>query len=219
MGFAAALLAVAPHGAADGPAPPPATVEEGARPRPAPAWFVSANYGIAFASPPGGAHCPLPDGWIGSDHGTVVFLEAPRSCAGAGWPSSSRSFEPGTAARIDLYYAYSMRTILLPEEIPPPPPCRAVGALRFLGALRPVCEEQADGIIRRRVEADYPIGAEHEGTAILTLVTRAERLARDMPAFAAAAASVRHCTRIIREGSRTYREGSGPPCPPEGSFF
>jgi hypothetical protein len=91
--------------------------------------------------------------------------------------------------------------------------------LRFLGELRPVCEEEADGIIRRRVEADYPIGAEQEGTAILTLVTRADRLARDMPAFAAAAASVRHCTRITREGSRTYREGSGPPCPPEGSFF
>ena len=74
----------------------------------APPVYVSPNYNLSFRSPPGAYYCPLPKGWVGSDHGTILFLQRPARCGGAGYPSSSRGFEPAGLSRIDVYYGYRL---------------------------------------------------------------------------------------------------------------
>jgi hypothetical protein len=104
------------------------------------------------------------------------------------------------------------------EDEPSPLPCRRVGTIRFLAAARPLCEEQEDGLVRRSVTARYM--ADIQAEAVLTLVTRPGRLAADMAAFAAAAASMRTCTTSFRntDGS-AFTIGTGAPCPEEARWF
>ena len=64
--------------------------------------FTSVNYPMTFKAPASAFFCPLSPDWVGSDHGTTVFLARPKACYGAGYPSSSRGFEPGDFPRIVL---------------------------------------------------------------------------------------------------------------------
>src|SRR5687767_6170802 len=107
---------------------------DGSEPQPAPRQYMTGMYGLTFAVPDGATYCPLPEDWIGSDHGTTIFLERPGACGGSGYPSSSRDFA-SDPARISLFYAYWMG-----EDEPPPPPCKGVGSISFLGEARPICE-------------------------------------------------------------------------------
>src|SRR5271156_6676533 len=85
-------------------------------PTPAPSLYVTENYALTFRTPPHTTICALPDSWVGSDHGTVIFLAPPRSCGRPGFPSSSRGFR-GNVPRIEVYYAYRV-------EETPAPSCR-----------------------------------------------------------------------------------------------
>ena|SRR5215472_294217 len=49
-------------------------------PLPAPGLYVTSNYGLMAKIPKGLTYCPLPEGWEGSDHGTVLFIEPPSGC-------------------------------------------------------------------------------------------------------------------------------------------
>jgi len=185
-----------------------------APPRPAPRLYATANYGLTFRSPPGATYCPLPRDWVGSDHGTVLFLENPGDCGGSGYPSSSRNFERN-AARIELYYGYdlSVGDPLWPKQ----PPCRAAGRVRMLGAVRSLCRGSAAGLeVRARATYRADVPAE----AILTLVTRPERLARDLATFRRMAASLRTCSSLwpAVNGHRPFVVGVGPRCPRVGTF-
>lgn len=196
-----------------GAAPGGPSEPAGTAPRPAPGQYMTGAYGLTFAVPAGASYCPLPGDWIGSDHGTTIFLELPRSCGGAGYPSSSRGYEPAGAARLELYYSYWMG-----EDEPPPRACRRVGTIGFLGAARPVCEEREGGLVRRSVTARYM--ADIEAEAVLSLVTRPGRLAADMAAFAAAASSMRTCTAAFRnEDGSSFTIGTGALCPEAASWF
>lgn len=177
----------------------------------APGRYATYNYGLTFRVPAGTSYCPLPRDWVGSDHGTTIFLERPRNCAGgAGYPSISRGPEEG--ARIWIYYAYWMG-----EDERPPPPCRRVGRLQFLGRDRPVCETGIAGFVRREVRARYT--ADIAAEASFTLVTRPSRLDRDMPAFAMLVRSARTCSAVWRTpGRRPFILGVGARCPPVGTF-
>jgi hypothetical protein len=181
--------------------------------KPAPREYMSGMYGLTFAVPPGLTYCPLPEDWIGSDHGTTLYLEPPRSCGGAGYSSSSRRYDPRDLARITLYYGYWMG-----DDAPPPQPCKRVGAIRFLGKARPVCETDEGGLIMRSVTARYM--ADNEAEAVLALVTRPGRDASDMADFAAVAASMRPCaaTHHGRDGSQ-FTVGTGAPCPATAVWF
>ena len=63
-------------------------------PRRAVGDFTSSNYAITFKAPDYTYYCPLPDGWEGSDHGTILFLASPSACYGAGYPSSVADLNP-----------------------------------------------------------------------------------------------------------------------------
>jgi len=190
-------------------------------PRVAPPAYATANYGLTFRAPRGATYCPLPAGWIGSDHGTTLFLERPRRCgASASYPSTGRSFAPASLARIRLYYGY----VTWDEGEVRPPPCREIGRIPFLGRARPLCRTDDHGEISvevagryvsdRRMEAERAAPSE----AVLTLVTRAGRLTRDLAVFRRVAASLRTCRAIWHGPRGRYTVGIGPLCPDVGTF-
>ena len=188
------------------------------RPRLAPRQYTTFEHGLTFQVPKSATYCPLPTDWVGSDHGTTVFLERPRRCGGAGYPSSARSFEPEYLARIDLFYGYSTREDeAMDEDKSSARPCRRVGMVLFLGARREVCEERKGGFVIRSVKAYYP--ADGESEAVLTLITRPERVRRDMPTFEAAAASFRTCKSIWKGPKRPFTIGYGVRCPRGSKWF
>jgi hypothetical protein len=187
----------------------PATAEP---PRRTPSQFATGQHGLTFRVPRGTTYCPLPRGWIGSDHGTVIFLERPRDCGGAGYPSSGRGFDPGNVARINVYYSYWMG-----EDEPPPAPCHQVATVRMLRRMRPVCQSREAGQIVWEVSARYR--ADLESEAVLRLVTRPERLSLDAPLFRALVASLRTCSEVWRNGRKSFVVGVGPRCPAAAKFF
>jgi hypothetical protein len=175
-------------------------------PRPAPRIYATANYMLTFGTPPHTTYCPLPAHWVGSDHGTTLFLQRPRDCDGAGYPSSDRGFTPTDTARIEIYYAYSTA-----DDRPSPPPCREAGRLVLLGAERPLCRTDQDGMIVLTAAAPYPASSDAE--AVLTLRSRPARLAADLATFRGLAATLQTCTARLREGRGFHSYGRGLPCP------
>jgi hypothetical protein len=207
---AAFAVAIAITWAASATATPPVN-----HPKLAPAQFTTDQYGLTFHVPNRATYCPLPKDWVGSDHGTVVFLERPTRCGGAGYPSSGRGFDPGDASRFELFYAYWMG-----EDEPPDPPCHRVGRTLFMGKNRPICESREGGVITRTISARY--FTDIEAKAYFSLVTRPQRLSTDMAAFRSAAASFRTCTAIWHDPqhkTKDFTTGHGPLCPRDGRWF
>lgn len=185
------------------------------RPKQAPAQFSDWEYELTFRVPDGATYCPLSNDWVGSDHGTIVFLEPPKMCGGAGYPSNARYFEPGTAARLQLYYGYWTG-----EEAQTEPPCHQVGETAFLGKSQPICESRKDGLIMLAVGSRYTASLESE--AHLSLVTNSRRLTRDTATFRAVAASFRVCTASgsdPRQSGRNTKAARIPPCPKDSKWF
>lgn len=180
-------------------------------PRQANGVFVSRSYALTFTAPPGVSYCPLPEGWTGSDHGTILFLLPPRLCDGAGYPSMARGFEPPGVPRIEVDYE---RTTGLP-----PKPCRtAAGHARLFGRTMPLCASRWRGLVVRGVRGLYTADAETE--AVFTLVTYPSRLRTDLRTFQALTATVRPCSIPWQDAQgRTHIEGSGPRCPENGGFY
>jgi hypothetical protein len=187
-------------------------------PRPAPPVYATAIYGLTFRTPPGLTYCPLPRDWVGSDHRTVLFLESPGNCGGAGYPSSSRSFQRN-AARIELFYEYVVWDN-------PKRPARCAGArVRFIGQLRAICFHRDGAMVRASLETWYVSDRhmEHDGIpsqASLTLVTRPERLRRDLVVFRRLAASLRTCSSLWPgvDGHPAHVSGVGARCGDVGTF-
>jgi hypothetical protein len=183
-----------------------------APPRTAPAVYATRNYALTFRPPPGTTYCPLPRDWVGSDHGTVLFLEPPRDCGGNGSPSADLGFSPAEAARIELYYGYWSG-----DDSPPQPRCRDVGRIVILGRSRPLCRTEEAGMISFSAAAPYVASSSAE--TIVTLRSSAGRVGRDLAVFRRFAAGLRTCTAAWR-GARgqVERFGSGPLCPRTGWF-
>jgi hypothetical protein len=205
---AAMLLVIAgPARSKDSPVPP---APHKVQPRTAPAVYVTGNYALTLRTPRASTYCPLPDSWVGSDHGSSFFLTPPAWCAGAGYPSSSRGFGPERTPRIEIYYGY------WDEDMPRPPRCRSLGTVSFLGVPHQLCPRHTEGLSVVEVTGLYKAGPQAE--AVLTLVTTGDRLARDLKTFREVAATVRSCTSTVRAGQRKTRFGSGAPCP-RGQWF
>jgi hypothetical protein len=181
-------------------------------PKPAPPVFVTSIYGLTFKTPPASFYCPLPDDWVGSDHGTTVFLQSPGSCGGAGFPSSSRGFSRNVP-RIDVFYAYWMG-----EDEPSPPPCPAAGRMQLFSELRPLCREDKDGWITVTVSARYT--ADIPAQVTVTLVTQPNRLDQDISKLISLTTSMRSCSSVwtFDKGKRSV-VGNGPRCPKDGEYF
>lgn len=180
-------------------------------PRPAPAVFVTSNHGLTFHSPPGARYCPLPKGWVGSDHGTELVL-AGGQCAPAGYPSSGRTAESTDTALIAVFYGHDVDEG--EDEPRPRPPCDKVAAVRLLGAERPVCRRLDEGRDYYEVAAKYRADGGRE--AIVSLYTTPARLEADLETLRAFAATVQACRTewMIKE-----HVGAGAPCPKDGRFF
>lgn len=184
-------------------------------PRAAPAAFVSQQYGLTFRTPANSFYCALAKDWVGSDHGTVVFLAPPAACGGAGFPSSARGWD-GSAPRIEVFYGYDL---VDDDEKPTPAPCDRIGRAAFLGAGAPLCRKRARGTVEVSVSGKYQ--ADVPAEAVLTLVTSRRRLAGDLQAFEALLRSARTCSTVWRggPGKTSFTTGSGPPCPRAASWF
>jgi hypothetical protein len=184
-------------------------------PHPTPKVFVTEQYGLTFDTPNGGSYCALPADWVGSDHGTVIFLAPPKRCFGAGYPSSGRGFD-GNAPRVEVYYGYDVSD---DEEASKPPPCKTIGHVRFLGGARQLCRQPSRQGVEVSVSAKY--SADEPAETTLTLVTSRSRLADDLPKFERLLRSTRTCTATWHDdkGGKPFTTGSGSPCPADAHWF
>ena len=179
-------------------------------PRPAPPVFVTENYALTFRSPEHTTYCPLAPDWVGSDHGTTLFLTPPRECGGAGYPSSSRAFSPN-GPRLEVYYGY-----LDADE--PLPPCRhAIGRFKLVGRLRPLCQSTEDGMLRISIDARYT--ADSSAEVEVAVVTNPQRLQSDLQALKLLSASLRPCRVSWSSDGKPGSMGTGRACPAGGRFF
>jgi hypothetical protein len=182
-------------------------------PIPTPPVFVAGNYALTFQSPPATTICALPADWVGSNHGTVLFLQPPKECGGVGYPSSSRAFSEDVP-RIEVYYAYWMG-----DPGTGPPPCNhIVGRIHFIAKSRRLCQTTQGRDVRLSVSARYT--ADAPAWVEVALVTPTTRLSMDMRAFRRLAGSLKPC-----KGSWSTSDGKsgsfgvGAPCPENGKFF
>lgn len=169
-------------------------------PKPAPPVYASGNYALTFRASPTLTYCPLPDGWVGSDHGTTLFLVPPHECGGAGYASSSRAFSPSSTPRIEVYYGYAF-------DDERARPCKAAGRLRFLGQTRPLCRDRDGDMITMEARGSYQ--ADEPAEASVRLVTSPRRLSIDMKALISLAKSLHPC----RVPDATPPLGTGAACP------
>ena len=185
------------------------------KPLPAKRNYATGNYGLTFRPPEHAMYCPLPKGWVGSDHGTVIFLEPPRACYGAGFPSSSRGFEPADTPRIEVYYGY-----FLGEDEEKTAQCKSTGTATLFGKKTNLCRDMWHGLATISVSGRYIADLPAELSA--TLVAKPGDLSRYMPQFTALVASIRTCSEKWTgggaDGTKTFVIGQGPPCPAGGWF-
>jgi len=176
--------------------------------------FTSSNYAITLKAPEHAYYCPLPDGWEGSDHGTVLFLALPKACYGAGYPSSGRGFEPRDVPRIEVYYGYDLDDSEDNHELPP---CHTAGTARLLDKAAPLCRETKDGLAIITAEGRYV--ADQPAVLSVTLVVSPTDVSRFLPTFKMVLASMHPC-RDRWEASDEHGKivkfgyiGHGPACP------
>jgi hypothetical protein len=180
---------------------------------PTPQQFATAVHGLTFRTPVGASYCPLPADWIGSDHGTVVFLVKPHDCGGAGYPSSSRWFAPESTPRIEIYYGY-----WLGEEETPLPTCSLSPFVRLLGERRPLCTAKIGAMVQQEVAAKY-LDDSSASEVVVTLITTQERLAHDTAVFQSLLRSMRTCVSTwLSATGKPFKIGTGKTCP-SGRFF
>jgi hypothetical protein len=178
-----------------------------AGPLPVPSVYVTRNYALTFTPPKAATYCPLPEDWVGSDHGTTLFLTPPERCGGAGYPSSGRDFSPNVP-RIEVYYGYWFE-----GDMDPPPCPQTVGAAKLIGKSRPLC--RADGQVS--LSAIYKVDGPAQ--VILTLVTTPERLDADLATLRELAVTVRPCRAAYpMAGGKPLVTGTGRLCP-AGKWF
>jgi hypothetical protein len=179
-----------------------------------PPVFVSTIHNVTFRAPARGWACPLTDDWVGSDHGTTVFLTRPKGCAPQGYPSSGRNIsDTALVPAIDVFYAYDVGQDWSN-------PCHATaGRVRLFGKLRPLCREDVPGGIQLFAQAGFM--GDEPSFANVTLTTTPARLAIDLPAFRALAASLRACRSLWPAQGKFKAEwlGRGAKCPRDGQFF
>ncbi len=170
-------------------------------PRPTPPVYATHNYGLTFRSPAHGYYCPLPKDWVGSDHGTTIFLDQHVGCSGgAGYPSTSRGFT-ANVPRIEIFYVYRA------DDDPKMERCRTSLHIRLLGTRRPICRSREGRLEALKAQAFY--GKEPSEVDVRLVTTRA-RLAGDLLVMRQLVRSLREC----RDGD----VGRGAPCPRAGWY-
>ena len=180
-------------------------------PLPVPAVFVTQAHGLTFRTPQTATYCPLPSDWVGSDHGTFMFLRPPHACHGAGFPSTARGAEPDGLPTIDIFYSYW-------DEDMQAPKCRADGQATLFHRPVRLCRSTNHGMVSLGATARYEADAPSEVT--ITLTARPDEIGRYVETFKTMTASLRTCSATWRDNNRkTFTVGTGAPCPKDGKFF
>ena len=164
----------------------------------APRRYVTPNYGVRLALPAGLFYCPLPDGWVGTDHGPNLYLVRP-DCADPAGPHIGVDYEHNVAehdfgdgderpARTDAELRRFECT------------GRAGPAVTLLGRRVVACVEAHANAVSVTAWAVYDLEPpEHPRdrgaqTLAVALSTTPRRLAADMIAFRRVAAGASACT-------------------------
>jgi hypothetical protein len=187
-----------------------------AAPEQAPKVYVTENYALTFQVPPSLTYCPVPDNWVGADHGTVLFLAPPTECSGAGFPASSRSFAPADTPRIEVYYGYDTGEGDAPKQAEP---CdNSLGEAQFMGQSRQLCRAMRGELTSVKATANYSASSPAE--ASFSLITTEKRLSKDLEIFRSLLASTHPCSVSWKDdkgGTDTF--GTGPLCPRSKGWF
>jgi hypothetical protein len=197
------------------------------RPQPTPPLYVTENHGLMASFPPGLTYCPLPQDWVGSDHGTEVYLVPPAACgSSAGYQSSDR-FPASPVPTIGLYYAFNVVEIEHKSgQFSPPRTSREVLALyctephtrvpvviQLLGVPAVGCLIEHGRSVEVRVLGVYSAARAADGLPdhilIVSLATTKDRLSDDLRVFKAVAGSIHVCTPHGAPDVTGQR-----PCPP-----
>jgi hypothetical protein len=182
-------------------------------PQKAPPVFASFNYTLTFATPPGSTYCPLDPNWVGSDHGTVVFLTPPQSCDDTGYTSNARGFVTASVPLINVYYGFDMG-----EDNPPSRVCHKIGEALIFGQNSPICRDLERGQLNFWVSSTYHNDGKIDVTVALS--TTESRAAKDIETLKRLTASMRTCTETdTASNGKPITFGSGPDCHKTGQFF
>jgi hypothetical protein len=150
----------------------------------------------------------------------VVFLAPPKSCYGAGYPSSARGFDPDSVPRIEVYYGWDLDDVEIGH--PQQPSCRATGDAALFGKTVPLCRETEDGQAIITVEGRYM--AESRAILSVSLVVRPVDIPRFLSTFKTLLATAHPCRATWRASDlrgkivQTGETGHGAVCP-EGQWY
>jgi hypothetical protein len=173
-------------------------------PQPTPELYVTDNYGLMLKVPRGLIYCRLPEGWSGSDHGTVFFLVTPSGCIPSqAYPSSSRP-TPEFVPAIYLYYGHNVAEVERGKGRSSPPQTSAEYAqlsckkpflplppgLTLLGKPAIGCRHDDGNKAEVSLKALFD---DKENGMDLTLSTTRQRLAQDLPMLAKVAQAITEC--------------------------
>lgn len=189
------------------------------QPQPAPKVYVTDNYGLIATIPRGLTYCRLPEGWSGSDHGTVLFLEPPTGCIPSRAYASSSRPTPEFVPAIYLYYEYNVAEIDRGNGKSSPPrtsaeytqlSCekpfsRVPSGLKLLGKPASGCRHDGGDRTELSLAALYNSG--HNGV-IVTLSTTGERFSQDLHTLSELASAISEC-----KPSWDKQKSGRPPCP------
>jgi hypothetical protein len=197
--------------------------------------FASYQYGIAVRVPPGLYYCPIPEDWVGADHGRSLYLTPPTRC------DSTAGYVLGPVGeqlpRIDLYYAYNVGEGDYPDGSRPPRTaaelaqrdCARPHRLRdvtLLGQPALACEERHDAAIDIVVSTTYDLEPRAERDSpdaqlSITLVTTPARLASDRATFNSFVRNVYQCKAQWGSGDKSFWIGAAPgrPACPRNGFW
>lgn len=209
-----------------GIAPAAADDQAVGQPQPVPRVYVTENHGLMATFPPGLTYCPLPRDWVGSDHGTAVYLVPPTGCgASDAYASSSRAPE-SLVPTIGLFYEYNVVEISHKSgQFSPPrtpsealkiycsePHTRAPSGITLLGVPAVGCLIEHGRSVEVSVVALYSVENETPGPAdhvlIVSLTTTRDRLSDDLRVLNEISQDISVCTPDWARGTKGRS-----PCP------
>src|SRR5215471_1260715 len=184
----------------------------------APRLYVTSNYGLRAQIPPNLRYCPLPEGWVGSDHGTVLFLEPPSECIpSAAYPSIIRP-TPEFVPAIYIEYEHSVEidrgngksslpgnTSEVMQQYCEKSDRQIPSGLRLLRRQAVGCRHEEAGLVDIKLGALYWSNQEE---LFVTLHTTRQRLSQDLLIFAKVASGISECKPDWDKSKRAV-----PPCP------
>jgi hypothetical protein len=162
--------------------------------------------------PPGLTYCPLPRDWIGSDHGTEVYLVPPAACGLSTAYQSSDRFLESRVPTIGLFYAFNVTEIEHKSGLYSPPRTsrevlaiyctephtRAPDGIHLLGVPAAGCLIEHGRSVEVRVAGVYSAagatGELPDHVLIVSLTTTKGRLGKDLGVFKMVAGGIHVCT-------------------------